>query len=520
MPTKRFVALIILDGWGINPRQDYNAVAIAETPTMDRIWSAYPHGTLNTSGRYVGLPEGLMGNSEVGHLNLGAGRVVMQALTQVDDFVADGRLGENDALIEAMDRVKGTDRRLHLMGLVSDGGVHSWPGHYEGIIKMAAERALSADQVFVHAFLDGRDTPPKSGAGHVADLLKMLQAAGVGRIATIIGRYYAMDRDKRWERTQLAYDCLTLGEGIPEQAPDEAVRNAYGRGETDEFVKPVVLTDDAGNPLAKVEESDSVVFFNFRGDRPRQITRAFVLDDFDGFERRQRPHVHYACLTRYEADVPVDGVAYPPEVLAQDMPNILGSVFSGAGVRQLRIAETEKYAHVTFFFNGQEETPFEGEERILVPSPKEVPTYDLKPEMSAPGVAEQFIEAIRARRFDAAICNFANPDMVGHTGVLEAAVKAVNTVDTCLNEVLRAIDEVGGAAIVTADHGNAEQMLHYETGEPHTAHTTNVVPLVIVDPNHSGSVREGGALCDIAPTLLGMLEIPQPDQMTGQDLRT
>ncbi len=519
MQNRRFVALIILDGWGLNTQKDHNAVALAETPTMDRIWSTCPHTALRTSGRSVGLPEGLMGNSEVGHLNLGAGRVVMQAMTQIEDRVNNGSFFQNETLLAAMDRVKGTARKLHLMGLVSDGGVHSWPGHYEGLLKMAADRGLQPDRITVHALLDGRDTPPKSGAARVADLLDMFEQTGVGRVATICGRYYAMDRDKRWDRTRLAYDCLTLGEGTPETDPTQAVENAYTRGETDEFIKPIVLVDTHGKPQATVQDGDSLIFFNFRGDRPRQITRAFVLDDFDGFKRRARPDVHFTCLTRYEKGLPVDGVAYPPEVLAQNMPNICGEVLSKAGKRQLRIAETEKYAHVTFFFNGQEETPFEGEERILVSSPRDVATYDQKPAMSAPQIAEQFVGAILAQNFDTAVCNFANPDMVGHTGILKAAVEAVCTADRCLGEVLHAIDKVNGAAIVTADHGNAEQMIHYDTGEPHTAHTTNPVPFVLVDPASNNTLKEQGALCDVAPTLLGMMGVPKPEEMTGEDLK-
>ena len=519
MAQNRFCALIVLDGWGVNPRRDHNAIALTETPTMDRIRSAYPHTTLTTTGRSVGLPEGLMGNSEVGHMNLGAGRIVLQAMTQIDDRVNDGSLLKNGALCASMDRVVDTDRNLHLMGLVSDGGVHSWPNHYAGLLKMAAARGLKPEQVFVHALLDGRDTPPKSGAGYVRDLMDMIQDAGVGRVGTVCGRYYAMDRDKRWDRTQLAYDCFTLGEGIPERHPVQAIENAYARGETDEFVKPSVLVDADGHPPGTVGEGDSILFFNFRGDRPRQITRAFVDAGFDGFERRARPRVHYTCLTRYEESLPVDDVAYSPEDLDQEMPNVFGEVLGRAGRRQLRIAETEKYAHVTFFFNGLEEAPFEGEERILVPSPRDVATYDLRPEMSAPEVAEKFVEAIRSQKFDAAICNFANPDMVGHTGILEAAVKAVGAVDRCLGQVLEAVGAVGGAAKITSDHGNAEQMIHYETGEPHTAHTTNPVPFVLVDPAFGGTLREGGRLCDVAPTLLAMLGVPKPEEMTGEDLR-
>ena len=518
MPDNRFVALIILDGWGINPRRDHNAVALADTPTMDRILSSCPHTALNTTGRHVGLPEGLMGNSEVGHLNLGAGRIVMQAITQIDDRVNDGTLRENPALLASMDRVKGNGRSLHLIGLVSDGGVHSWPGHYEGLLQMAAARGLEPTQVFVHALLDGRDTPPRSGAGHVQALQKMTRSAGVGRIATVCGRYYAMDRDTRWDRTRLAYDCFTLGEGTPEQDPVAAVNSAYGRGESDEFVKPIVIADEDGQPLARIQDGDSILFFNFRGDRPRQITRAFTIDEFDEFDRRSRPDVHYTCLTRYEDGLPVDGIAYPPGVLAQELHGIFGEVLSRSGKRQLRIAETEKYAHVTFFFNGGEETPFEGEDRILVPSPKEVSTYDQKPQMSAPEVADRFVEAIRSKAYDAAICNFANSDMVGHTGILDAAIEGVTTVDGCLERILKAIGEVGGMALVTSDHGNAEQMQYYDTGEPHTAHTTNPVPAILFGAEPGAKLRDGAALCDVAPTLLGLLDVPVPPEMTGRDL--
>ena len=519
MSDKNFTALIILDGWGLNPRPDHNAVAIAETPTMDRIWANYAHTTLNTSGRAVGLPEGLMGNSEVGHLNLGAGRTVMQAMTQIDDRVRDDSLLNNEALIQAIDRIKNTHHNLHMIGLVSDGGVHSWPSHYEGLIKMAASRGVASDHLFLHAFTDGRDTPPQSGIDRIRELLDMFKANNVGRVASICGRYYAMDRDNRWERTQLAYDLLTQGQGISETDPIAAMQNAYDRGETDEFVKPVIITDTNGKPLSTIQDGDTVIFFNFRSDRPRQITRAFMIDEFDGFERTVCPDINFTTLTRYEQDVPVTGVAYPPETLSQDMPNIFGSVIAQANKRQLRIAETEKYPHVTSFFNGQIDTPFEGEERILVQSPKEVPTYDHKPEMSAPEIADRFVEAIESNQFDTAICNFANPDMVGHTGILEAAVQAVTTADSCLDRVLKAIESVNGSALVTADHGNAEQMLHYQTGEPHTAHTTNPVPFVLVDDTFNGKLRDGGALSDVAPTLLGMLNISKPNEMTGKDLR-
>ncbi len=519
MPKRPLTALIILDGWGLNPNPDHNAVAIADTPTMDRISSDYPTTTLITSGHHVGLPRGLMGNSEVGHLNLGAGRVVTQAMAYIEERIDDGSFLTNDALAAAIDRVK-TGQRLHLIGLVSNGGVHSWPTHYLGLLQMAAQRGLDKEAVFFHALLDGRDTPPTSGSVRVRELIESTHEIGVGRVASICGRYYAMDRDRRWERTQRAYDLLTLGEGESATDPIGAIEASYRRSVTDEFVDPIAIVDDAGHPVATIDDGDSVIFFNFRGDRPRQLTRAFTLADFDGFDRRKRPDVHYATLTRYEQDVPVDGIAYPPDVLSQEMPMILGEKISRIGKRQLRIAETEKYAHVTFFFNGQREEPFAGEDRILVPSPKDVPTYDHKPEMSAPEVADRLIAAIKNGDHDTAICNFANPDMVGHTGVLDAAITAVSTVDACLARVLEAIHDVGGRAIVTADHGNAEQMIHYETGDPHTAHTTNEVPFVLVDPDFDESLRVGASLCDVAPTLLGMMGIDQPGEMTGKDLRT
>ena len=515
----RFTGLIILDGWGLNPNRDHNAIAQAATPTMDRISQQFPYATLRTSGRNVGLPDGLMGNSEVGHLNLGAGRVVTQAMTCIEDSINDRSFKQNDALLAAVDRLSGSNRSLHLLGLVSDGGVHSWPTHYQGLLELAQQRGVDPDRIFIHAFLDGRDTPPQSGIDRVRELEAFLTELGAGRIASVCGRYYAMDRDQRWERTQLAYDLLTEGTGAESSTAIEAIEASYSAGETDEFVKPVCVCTCDGKPITRVKDGDSVIFFNFRGDRPRQLTRAFTDDDFTGFVRSTYPDVHYTSLTRYEESLPVDGIAFPPEALSQDMPSIFGETVSRAGKRQLRIAETEKYAHVTFFFNGQREEPYEGEDRILVPSSKDVPTYDLKPSMSAPEIAGRLSEAIRSREHDVAICNFANPDMVGHTGILEAATEAVATVDRCLGRVLEAVEAVGGAVIVTADHGNAEQMIHYETSEPHTAHTTNLVPFVLFDSEFGGRIRPGGSLCDVSPTLLAMMDVDQPHEMTGRDLR-
>lgn len=517
---RRFTALFILDGWGLNDNPDHNAVAIADTPVVERLGETCPSSTLRTSGRAVGLPDGLMGNSEVGHLNLGAGRVVTQAMTKIEDSIEDGSFRTNPALTDAVDRLVGKPHRLHLLGLVSDGGVHSWPTHYQGILEMAKARGLDRDQVCFHAFLDGRDTPPRSGIDRIRELEAFLSETDAGRIASVCGRYYAMDRDQRWERTQLAYDLITQGTGDRASSAADAVTASYEADVTDEFVKPCAIVDADGSPLAVTNDGDSVIFFNFRGDRPRQLTRAFTDDGFDGFDRAVLPDVHFTSLTRYEESLPVDGVAFPPEALSQDMPMIFGETASLAGLRQLRVAETEKYPHVTFFFNGLRDEPYEGESRILVPSPKDVPTYDHKPEMSAPEIADRLAEAIRSQEHDVVICNFANADMVGHTGDLKAAVRAVETVDRCLGQVLEAVSEVNGAAIVTADHGNAEQMIHYETGEPHTAHTTNEVPFFLVYPDFTGAIRDGGSLCDVAPTLLGMLDVNLPDEMTGRDLRT
>ena len=517
--SNRFTGLIILDGWGLNPNNKYNAVAQAQTPTMDRISKQYPYTTLRTSGHNVGLPEGLMGNSEVGHLNLGAGRVVTQAMTKIEDSINDGSFKSNEALIASIDRLVSSSGKLHLLGLVSDGGVHSWPTHYQSLLELASQRGLGHDRVFIHAFLDGRDTPPKSGIDRIGELEAFTNQAGTGRIASVCGRYYAMDRDQRWDRTKLAYDLLTEGSGDAAGSANEAVVAAYAVGVTDEFIKPCAVVDSAGKPLATVDDGDSIIFFNFRGDRPRQITRAFTDDAFTGFDRAKYPDVHYTSLTRYEKGLAVDGVAFTPEALSQDMPMIFGKTVSSAGKTQLRIAETEKYAHVTFFFNGLREDPYRNEERILVPSPKDVATYNQKPEMSAPEIACRLSDAIRSGDQDVAICNFANPDMVGHSGVLGATIEAVATVDRCLCQVLEAVEDVGGNLIVTADHGNAEQMMHDDTGEPHTAHTTNDVPLVLVDPEFRGSLRPGGALCDISPTLLGMMGVGQPVEMTGRDLR-
>lgn len=502
------LALIILDGFGYSPRREGNAIALARTPHFDELFKKYPKTLIEGSGRAVGLPPGQMGNSEVGHLNIGAGRIVRMDISRIDHAIETGEFFRNPALLEAMDRARGS--ALHLMGLVSHGGVHSWHEHLYALLRMAKGSGLS--RVFVHAFLDGRDTPPTSGAEYVAELIEKMREYGIGRVASVIGRYYAMDRDKRWDRTEKAYRLIAFGEGRKRSDPVAAIREYYEEGVTDEFMKPISIVEESGEPVATVRDGDSVIFFNFRADRARQLTRAFTEDDFTGFDRGPKLKIHFTCMTEYDRTFQLP-VAFGPE--RHEM--ILADIFAAEGIRNLRIAETEKYAHVTYFFNGGIEKPFPYEERILIPSPK-VATYDLKPEMSAFEVTEEVVKAIKSDRFDVFIINYANPDMVGHTGVLEAAIKAVEVVDQCVGRVIEAIREKGGAAIITADHGNIEQMIDPETGEPFTAHTTNPVPLILVD-NYSGRLASGGSLQDIAPTMLGMLGLPKPPQMTGRDLR-
>ena len=499
------VLLIIMDGWGWREGRDANAVRLAHTPVVDGLWEKYPHTLIEASGPWVGLPDGQMGNSEVGHLNLGAGRVVYQDIVRIDRAIKDGSLFANPVLIEAMDRVR-AQGALHLIGLVSDGGVHSHEQHLYALLKMAKQRGVS--RVYVHAILDGRDTAPHGGERYVRDLETRMHAEGVGSIATVVGRYYAMDRDKRWPRTARAYDLFTLGEGKTAASAADAIRASYDAGVTDEFVEPVLIQRDG-----LVHDGDSVVFFNFRADRARQITRAFVDDAFAGFERRARPRVHYVGMARYEEALPIPTVFAP-----ESRTHILVDTAASHGKKTLRIAETEKYAHVTYFFNGGEEREYPGETRVLIPSAK-VATYDQKPEMSAFEVTEALIREVGSNRHDYIICNYANPDMVGHTGVLAAAIKACETVDTCLGRVLEAIDLDRYAVIVIADHGNAETMVDPVTGGPHTAHTTNPVPCILVDPSYHGALIEGGSLRDIAPTILNYMGVPRPSEMTGRDLR-
>ncbi len=501
------LVLIVLDGWGYRPEHHNNAIALAKTPTWDRLWQTYAHTFVSGSGEDVGLPGKQMGNSEVGHTNLGAGRVVYQNLTRIDRDISRGDFDRNIAFNQLIDKLLITGNTLHIMGLVSDGGVHSHYGHLAALIQLAAKRGIK--KVAVHAFLDGRDTAPKSANIYLAQVQKVCQAAGIAQIASVVGRYYAMDRDNRWDRIEAAYDMLTTGKAPFHAATaEQAVDMAYQRDETDEFVQPTVIANHLEDALY-IKPNDGVCFMNFRADRARQLTQALILPNFNGFQRDRIPLAGFVTLAEYEVDLPVS-VAYPPEKLV----NVLGEYLSRHNMSQLRIAETEKYAHVTFFFNGGIETPFSGEERILVPSPK-VATYDLQPEMSAPQLTDKLVEAIQSDEYDVIICNYANADMVGHTGKLPAAIKAIEAVDRCLQRVTEALLAVGGEALITADHGNAELMVNEETGQPHTAHTNLVVPLVYVG-RAAKVLVEDAVLSDIAPTMLRLLHMPIPAEMTGR----
>jgi 2,3-bisphosphoglycerate-independent phosphoglycerate mutase len=508
--ARRPLMLMILDGWGYREAEEGNAVLAARTPNLDRLLKEYPWCFLETSGEAVGLPEGQMGNSEVGHLNIGAGRIVYQDLTKINLSIRHGDFFENPVLLNAILNAKLNDSSLHLMGLVSYGGVHSYMTHIYALIKLAQEKGLK--KVYIHAFLDGRDVPPKAGLADIKELDTYCKESGSAKIATVQGRYYAMDRDKRWERTKLAYDALTLGVA-PYTASDAetAVSEAYRRGETDEFIKPTIITDSEGNPRTVVQDKDSIIFFNFRPDRARQLTWAFVKDDFEGFVREKRPKVHYVCMAQYDENLDLP-IAFPPE----ELTDVLGKVLSNHGLVQLRIAETEKYAHVTFFLNGGQERCYEEEDRCLIPSPK-IATYDLKPEMSAYEVTEEAIRRIKSGKYDVIILNFANMDMVGHTGVFEAAVKAVEAVDNCVGRITEALRIAGGVALITADHGNAEQMENPHTGEPHTAHTSNPVKCVYMG-NNEVKALDNGKLSDLAPTIFDLLGVPKPIDMTGKSL--
>ncbi len=509
---KKLTALIILDGFGCREEKEGNAILADGARNFAALWNEYPHTTISASGLAVGLPEGQMGNSEVGHLNLGAGRVVYQELTRITKSIADGDFYQTPEFLAAIANCKAHDSALHLMGLVSDGGVHSHTEHLYALVRLAKDAGLG--KVYVHCFMDGRDVPPKSGKGYIRALKGKLREIGCGEIATVMGRYYAMDRDNRYERVEKAYAALTYGEGVRAEDPEEAMQASYDAGVTDEFVLPAVVEKD-GKPVGTVSPNDSVIFFNFRSDRARELTRAYIFEDFAGFERKKGFFpLRYVSITQYDAAF--EGkllVAFKPESLK----NTLGEYLSQNGKTQLRIAETEKYAHVTFFFNGGVEAPNPGEDRVLIPSPK-VATYDLKPEMSAYEVAEEAVRRVGSGAYDMMVLNFANPDMVGHTGVMEAAVKAVHAVDACLGRVVSAILKAGGRAIVTADHGNCERMYDNEGG-PFTEHTTNPVPLVLIDPERKAArLRSGGRLSDIAPTLLELMGLEQPAEMTGKTL--
>ena len=508
--SKRPTVLMILDGYGLNDRKEANAIAEANTPVMDKLMAEYPYVKGNASGLAVGLPDGQMGNSEVGHMNMGAGRIVYQELTRITKEIQDGDFFKNEALLEAMDNAKKNDSALHLYGLLSDGGVHSHNTHLYALLEMAKQQGLH--KVYVHCFLDGRDTPPASGKDFVAQLVDKMKEIGVGEVATVMGRYYAMDRDNRWDRVELAYKALTKGEGISADCPICAVENSYKEEVYDEFVKPSVVMKD-GHPTATIQDKDSVIFFNFRPDRAREITRAFCADEFDGFAREKKLDLTYVCFTQYDATIPHTIIAFNKV----ELHNTFGEYLAVHHMTQARIAETEKYAHVTFFFNGGVEQPNEGEDRILVKSPK-VATYDLKPEMSAYEVCDRLCEAIRSEKYDVIIINFANPDMVGHTGVEAAAIKAIEVVDECVGKAVEALKEVDGQMFICADHGNAEQLKDYETGEPFTAHTTNPVPFILVNADPKYTLREGGCLADIVPTLLELMGMEQPAEMTGKSL--
>ena len=500
---KKPLVLMILDGFGIAPVEG-NAIAAAKHPNMDKIFAENPHTQIGASGMDVGLPDGQMGNSEVGHTNIGAGRIVYQELTRITKSAQDGDMDKNEALLKAMNNAKDNGKALHLMGLLSDGGVHSHNTHLYALLEMA--KRVGVEKVFVHCFMDGRDVPPSSGKDYVKELMDKLEEIGVGKIATVMGRYYAMDRDNRWERVEKAYAAMVYGEGEQAECPLCAMQNSYDKEVTDEFVVPTVVK--GAEPIS---EGDSVIFYNFRPDRAREITRTLVDPDFTGFERKKGFFpLTYVCMTQYDATMPNVEVAYKPESLV----NTFGEYISNKGLTQLRIAETEKYAHVTFFFNGGVEKQYPGEDRILVKSPA-VATYDLQPEMSAYEVTDKMVEAVKSGKYDALILNYANCDMVGHTGVFEAAVKAVEAVDTCVGRVVEAVKEMGGCVLLTADHGNADKMVD-DDGTPFTAHTTNPVPFCVI--NHPCQLREGGRLADIAPTMLKVLGLEQPAEMTGESI--
>jgi 2,3-bisphosphoglycerate-independent phosphoglycerate mutase len=505
------LVLLVLDGWGIRPEREHNAIALARTPVYDQLLARYPHAQLIASGEAVGLPDGQMGNSEVGHTNMGAGRIVYQDLTRIDKSIRESELSRNDVLATAMDRCVDGKHALHFIGLLSDGGVHSHQRHLHALVELAARKRLP--RVFLHAITDGRDTSPAGGVRYLGELQRVLDRTGTGRVATVVGRYYAMDRDKRWDRTKLAYDAIVHGDAErTSQSPIETVEESYAAGVTDEFIRPVVIVDADGAAVGPIGQGDSVLFFNFRADRARQLTRAIALDDFDGFERPHRPLVHVVTMTVYDRTFHLP-VVFTPQTFNGNFADVLAA--RGAG--NLRLAETEKYAHVTYFFNCGREEPYPREDRILVPSQK-VATYDLMPEMSASGIADALVADLGARTHDVIICNFANADMVGHSGNLDATIRAVETIDECLGRILIALRGARGRAIVTADHGNAEQMWDDALKAPHTAHTANPVPVILCDETLVGRRLRDGSLRDIAPTMLSLLGLEKSPEMTGNTL--
>ena len=509
--SKKPVVLMVLDGYGLNDRTEGNAIAMANTPVMDKLMKECPFQKGYASGLAVGLPDGQMGNSEVGHMNIGAGRIIYQDLTRITKDIEDGTFFKNEELLEAMENCKKNDSDLHLFGLLSDGGVHSHLSHVYGLLEMAKQQGVS--KVYVHAFLDGRDTPPASAKGFVETLENKMAEIGVGKVASLSGRYYAMDRDNNWDRVEKAYDSLVTGDGIKAESATQALQESYDNGKTDEFVEPTVICKD-GQPLSLVKANDSVIFFNFRPDRAREMTRAFCDDKFTGFERKTGfIPLTFVCFKDYDESIPNKKVAFKKEIIK----NTFGEYLAAHDMTQVRIAETEKYAHVTFFFNGGVEEPNKGEDRILVKSPK-VATYDLQPEMSAPEVCDKLVDAIKSDKYDVIIINFANPDMVGHTGVQAAAVKAIETVDGCVGRAVEALKEVDGQMFICADHGNAEYMIDEETKEPFTAHTTNPVPFILVNADPAYKLKEDGCLADIAPTLIELMGMEQPAEMTGTSL--
>ena len=507
--NNKLTMLMILDGFGVNEKNEGNAVKMANIPHLNEILNNNPNTIIHTSGLEVGLPEGQMGNSEVGHTNIGAGRIVYQDLAKITKSIEDGDFFSVPEFVKAIENCKNNNSKLHIMGLLSNGGVHSHNRHLYALLELAKRKDF--ENVYVHCFMDGRDTPPASGESYLVELEEKMKEKGVGQIATLSGRFYAMDRDKRWERVSQAYNAMVNAEGEKSISAISAIEESYQKEVFDEFVKPTVITNKNGEPLAKIEEGDSVIFFNFRPDRAREITRSLVDKEFDGFETKKL-NTYFVCMTPYDETMPNVEIAFRKE----EIRNTFGEYISRKGLKQLRIAETEKYAHVTFFFNGGEEKQYEGEDRILVPSPK-VETYDLKPEMSAYEVTDKVVEAIKSEKYNSIILNYANPDMVGHTGSVDAAIKALETIDECVDRVVKAINEVNGVLLITADHGNLEQMIDYKTGEPHTAHTTNPVPLTIVGLQNVKKLKEG-CLADLAPTMLDIMDLPKPDEMTGESL--